>query len=47
MKFQIGCKGTIFYAHSQKKKKKTDFMCTKHDFCAIFISMVGFIVVYV
>ena len=37
MKFQIGCKGTIFYAHSQTKCTKTDSMCTKHGFCAIIV----------
>jgi len=47
MKFQIGCKGTIFYAHSQTKCTKTNSMCTKHGFCAIIVPMVSFIVVYV
>ena len=35
---KIGCKGTLFYAHSQIKCTKTAKMCTLWLFCAMIMS---------
>ena len=32
---KIGCKGTLFCAHSQIKCTKIAYLCTKSNICAI------------